>query len=486
MNASEFDPGACCPLDEVRVLDLSRLVAGNILTHVLADLGADVIKVEKPGRGDDLRNWITNGVPLWWQVYARNKRSLCLDLRQTAGCDLLLRLAETGQILVENYRPGTLEKMGLGPDVLLARNPQLVIVRVSGWGQTGPFRDKPGFGSLIEAFSGFAAMNGFADRPPVLPAFAMADAFAGLYGALAALTALRVAERGGPGQVIDLALLEPILAVLGPKAAEYRLTGATTPRMGSRCTIQAPRDVYRTRDGRYLALSTGTQAMAERLLRAIGRADLLDDPRFRTNAGPPAPPRGGREHRRGLHRRAHPGGSARLLRAGRGHGRAGLRRGRPRRRRLCRRTRDPDRPPRCACRPPADAQRRAAPLSNPGRAAPPRAAPRRAQRRDPAQPRLLGRRDRGADRDRSPGRFPYLGSGAVRDDVHLSRNAGHPGQSLVAGQQGRFQDLRQRQIESIIHGRVVAQFERPRQKVRVRIPFDRQRQIVLERDPGAV
>ena len=285
MNASEFDPGACCPLDEVRVLDLSRLVAGNILTHVLADLGADVIKVEKPGRGDDLRNWITNGVPLWWQVYARNKRSLCLDLRQAAGRDLLLRLVETGQILVENYRPGTLEKMGLGPDVLQARNPQLVIVRVSGWGQTGPFRDKPGFGSLIEAFSGFAAMNGFADRPPVLPAFAMADAFAGLYGALAALTALRVAERGGPGQVIDLALLEPILAVLGPKAAEYRLTGATTPRMGSRCTIQAPRDVYRTRDGKYLALSTGTQAMAERLFRAIGRADLLDDPRFRTNAG---------------------------------------------------------------------------------------------------------------------------------------------------------------------------------------------------------
>jgi crotonobetainyl-CoA:carnitine CoA-transferase CaiB-like acyl-CoA transferase len=284
MMAKEFRPDARGPLDAVRVLDLSRLVAGNILTHVLADLGADVIKVEKPGRGDDLRNWTTRGVPLWWQVYARNKQSLCLDLRQAAGRDLLLRLVETGKILVENYRPGTLEKIGLGPDVLLARNPKLVVVRVSGWGQTGPFRDKPGFGSLIEAFSGFAAMNGFPDRPPVLPAFAMADAFAGLYGALAALTALRVAERGGPGQVIDLALLEPILAMLGPKAAEYRLTGETTPRMGSRCTIQAPRDVFPTKDGKYLALSTGTQAMAERLFRAIGRADLLDDPRFRTNA----------------------------------------------------------------------------------------------------------------------------------------------------------------------------------------------------------
>ena len=285
MNAKQFQPEARGPLDDVRVLDLSRLVAGNILTHVLADLGVDVIKIEKPGRGDDLRNWQTNGVPLWWQVYARNKKSLCLDLRQAEGRDLLLRLVETSKILVENYRPGTLERMGLRPDVLLARNRQLVIVRVSGWGQTGPYRDKPGFGSLIEAFSGFAAMNGFADRPPVLPAFAMADAFAGLYGALAALTALRVAERGGPGQVIDLALLEPILAMLGPKAAEHRLTGETTPRMGSRCTIQAPRDVYPTKDGKYLALSTGTQAMAERLFRAIGRADLQDDPRFRTNEG---------------------------------------------------------------------------------------------------------------------------------------------------------------------------------------------------------
>jgi crotonobetainyl-CoA:carnitine CoA-transferase CaiB-like acyl-CoA transferase len=284
MNAKEFDPAAVSPLDDVWVLDLSRLVAGNILTHVLADLGAEVIKVEKPGRGDDLRNWQTRGVPLWWQVYARNKKSLCLDLRQAEGRDLLLRLVKVSKILVENYRPGTLEKMGLGPEALLARNPELVVVRVSGWGQTGPYRDKPGFGSLIEAFSGFAAMNGFADRPPVLPAFAMADAFAGLYGALAALTALRVAERGGPGQVIDLALLEPILAMLGPKAAEYRLSGETTPRMGSRCTIQAPRDVYETWDGKYVALSTGTQAMAERLMRAVGRAELLDDPRFRTNA----------------------------------------------------------------------------------------------------------------------------------------------------------------------------------------------------------
>jgi formyl-CoA transferase len=278
-----FEPQARCPLDDVRVLDLSRLVAGNIMTHVLADLGAEVIKVEKAA-GDDLRNWTTAGVPVWWQVYARNKKSMSLDLRAEAGRAVLLRLVEGAHMLVENFRPDTLERMGLGPDVLHARNPRLVVVRISGWGQSGSWRHKPGFGTLVEAFSGFAAMNGYPDRPPVVPPFAMADAFAGLYGALAALTALRVAETGGTGQVIDLSLIEPVLAMLGPKAAEYRLTGATTERMGSRCNIQALRDVYATSDGKYVALSTGTQGMAERLLRAVGRADLAADPRFRTNA----------------------------------------------------------------------------------------------------------------------------------------------------------------------------------------------------------
>ena len=279
-----FEPQARCPLDDVRVLDLSRLVAGNIMTHVLADLGAEVIKIEKFS-GDDLRNWTTAGVPVWWQVYARNKKSMSLDLRAEAGRDVLLRLVEGAKVLVENFRPGTLERMGLGPDVLHARNPKLVVVRISGWGQSGSWRHKPGFGTLVEAFSGFAAMNGYPDRPPVVPPFAMADAFAGLYGALAALTALRVVETGdGAGQVIDLSLIEPILAMLGPKAVEYRLTGETTARMGSRCNIQALRDVYATSDGKYVALSTGTQGMAERLLRAVGRADLVDDPRFRTNA----------------------------------------------------------------------------------------------------------------------------------------------------------------------------------------------------------
>jgi crotonobetainyl-CoA:carnitine CoA-transferase CaiB-like acyl-CoA transferase len=285
MRRHSFDAGAQGPLEGVRVLDLSRLVAGNITTHVLADLGAEVIKVEKPGRGDDLRNWTTAGVSTWWQVYGRNKKSLALDLRRAEGREILLRLIAGASVLVENFRPGTLEAMGLAPDVLHAGNPGLVILRISGWGQDGPWRQRPGFGTLVEAFSGFAAMNGFADREPVLPAFAMADAFAGLYGAVAALTALRAVEvEGGPGQVIDLSLIEPIIAMMGPRAADYRLTGRPTPRMGSRCTIQAPRDVYRTRDGKWVALSTGTQGMAERLFRAIGRPELNQDPRFATGA----------------------------------------------------------------------------------------------------------------------------------------------------------------------------------------------------------
>ena len=224
-------------------------------------------------------------MPIWWQVYGRNKKSVSLDLRAEAGREVLLRLVGDAKVLIENFRPGTLEKMGLSPEVLLDRNPGLVIARISGWGQSGMWQHKPGFGTLVEAFSGFAAMNGYQDRPPVLPSFAMADAFAGLYGAVSALTALRAVEvNGGRGQVIDLSLIEPILAMLGPKAAEHRLTGAPTERMGSRCNIQAPRDVYRTRDGRYVALSTGTQAMAERLLRTIGGEELLSDPRFSTNA----------------------------------------------------------------------------------------------------------------------------------------------------------------------------------------------------------
>ena len=280
-----YDAEAPAPLDGVRVLDLSRLVAGNMLTHVLADLGAEVVKVERPGHGDDLRAWTVEGHALYWKVYARNKKSVTLDLRSEAGRRALLRLAETAQVLVENFQPGTLEAWGLGPDRLHEANPGLVVARISGWGQDGPYRDRPGFGSLIEGMSGFAAMNGYADRPPVLPPLALADMVAGVWGSSSVLVALREVEvRGGAGQVVDLSLFEPLHAALGPQAAEHALTGRVPPRRGSRSGLAAPRNVYACADGGHVSLSASMQSMFERLMRAIGRPDLIDDARFATNA----------------------------------------------------------------------------------------------------------------------------------------------------------------------------------------------------------
>jgi crotonobetainyl-CoA:carnitine CoA-transferase CaiB-like acyl-CoA transferase len=279
-----YEPAARRPLEGVRVLDLSRLVAGNTLTQVLGDFGAEVIKVEPPA-GDTLRAWQTNGVPTHWKLYARNKKSLCLELRKPEARKLLLDLVPTAAILIESFRPGTLETMGLAPASLLELNPKLVIVRISGWGQDGPYRRRPGFGTLVEGMSGFASFNGFPDREPVLPPMYLADTVAGLYGAAGAMIALREVEgNGGRGQVIDLPLLDPLFAVLGPQAANYRLTGKVKPRTGSRSTNAAPRNAYRCRDGKYVGLSASTQKMAERVFRSIGRADLVDDPRYRTNA----------------------------------------------------------------------------------------------------------------------------------------------------------------------------------------------------------
>ena len=280
-----YRPQAEGPLRGVRVLDLSRLVAGNIVTHVLADFGADVIKVEAPGKGDDLRAWRVGGVSTYWKVYGRNKRSLALDYRQPAGRDLLLDLVRGADMLVENFLPGKLEKMGIGPDVLQAVNPRLVIVRVSGWGQTGPFAHKPGFGTLVEAMSGFAAMNGFPDREPVLPPLALADMVSGVFGASAAMIALREVEvRNGLGQVVDLSLFEPIHAILGPEAANLRMNGKPTLRNGSKASNTAPRNVYECSDGKFVALSASMQSMAEKLFRVMDREDLIVDPRFATNS----------------------------------------------------------------------------------------------------------------------------------------------------------------------------------------------------------
>ena len=279
-----YQPDAKGALDGVRVLDLSRLVAGNMVSLQLGDFGADVIKIEPPS-GDPLRDWRDGGKSLHWKTYARNKRSIVLDLRQDAAKDALLRLVKTADVFIENYRPGTLEEMGLGPDVLHKANPGLIVVRVSGFGQTGPYAELPGFGTLVEAMSGFAARTGFPDREPVLPPLALADMIAGLYGAFATVTALRARDHGaGRGQVIDLSLLESIFSVLGPEAAIYAQTGRVKERVGSASNTSSPRNVYRCADGHYVALSGSTQAMAKRVFETIGRADMIKDPRFATNS----------------------------------------------------------------------------------------------------------------------------------------------------------------------------------------------------------
>src|SRR5258708_4312403 len=240
-----FEPDRQGPRRGVRVLDFSRLVAGNMLSLQLADFGAEVVKVESPGRGDTLRDWREAGLSVHWKVYARNKKSITLDLKAPEAPEIVLDLAAHFDVMIESFRYRYLEKLGVGPDRLLDRNPKLVLVRVSGFGQTGPSAKRPGFGTLVEAMSGFASRNGFEDREPVLPPLAMADMIAGLYGALATVVAVRDVElNGGAGQVIDLSLLDSIFSILGPDAAIHKLTRRVRRRSGSATESQSPRNVY--------------------------------------------------------------------------------------------------------------------------------------------------------------------------------------------------------------------------------------------------
>lgn len=279
-----FDPLATGPLTGIRVLDLSRLMAGNMLSLQLADFGADVIKVEPPA-GDPLRDWKDDGHSLFWKTYGRNKRSVALNLRHGPAMDALWTMILGADVFIENFRPGTLEQMGMAPDALLARNPDLIIVRISGFGQTGPYAQLPGFGTIVEAMSGFADRTGFPDREPVLPPLALADMIAGLYGASATAMALYARQNGvARGQVIDLSLLEPMFSVLGPEAAIHHVTGKIKQRVGSASNTASPRNVYRCGDGKYLALSGSTPAVARRIFEIIGRPDMNTDPRFATNS----------------------------------------------------------------------------------------------------------------------------------------------------------------------------------------------------------
>ena len=278
-----FGMDGTVPLKGVRILDLSRLLSGNIMTHTLADLGADVIKIEPP-EGDALRDWKVKGIPVQWKVYGRNKRSIALDLKSASDQEILRKLIVGADMLVENFRPGVLDHLGFSSEVMRAINAKLVVIRISGWGQDGPYRHKPGFGTLVEAFSGFASKNGFPDGPPVLPNLGLADAVAGLYAAMSAMVALREVEvNGGAGQDVDISLLDPIFSILGADQAVYRVGGVIPTRTGNRSGTAAPRNIYPTRDGKQLALAASMQTVVERLFKAIGRPELIEDERFATN-----------------------------------------------------------------------------------------------------------------------------------------------------------------------------------------------------------
>ena len=285
MSAPGRQEGDPKPLAGFRILDISNFLAGPLCSMFLADFGADVLKVERPGQGDEVRHWGENkdGVGLYYKVVNRGKKSITLDLRTPFGVEAVKRLVADVDVVVENYRTGTLEKWGLGYDVLSAINPGLIMVRVTGWGQTGPNRLRPGFGTLAEAFAGFVHINGEPDRPPLLPGFGLADATTGLMAAYLTSVALHEKKRSGRGQIVDLAIYETLLTLLGPQVVNYDQLGLVQERSGSRLPFTAPRNTYRTRDGHYVSIAGSAQSTFERILAALEMSDLLQDERFATN-----------------------------------------------------------------------------------------------------------------------------------------------------------------------------------------------------------
>jgi crotonobetainyl-CoA:carnitine CoA-transferase CaiB-like acyl-CoA transferase len=273
------------PLTGVRVVDVSTILAGPLCAQILGDFGADVVKIEHPVAGDSMRGHgrSKDGVPLWWKEISRNKRTIGLSLSSPEGADVFLRLAATADVVVENFRPGTLERWGVGPEQLFAVNPGLVLVRITGFGQSGPYAGRPGFGTLAEAMSGFAHLTGQEDGPPTLPAFGLADSICGIAASSAVSMALLARQaNGGRGQVIDMSLLEPIMAAVGPGPTVYQQTGEVGTRHGNRSTNNAPRNTYRTKDGSWVAVSTSAQVIAERVMRLVGHPEVVDEPWFRS------------------------------------------------------------------------------------------------------------------------------------------------------------------------------------------------------------
>jgi crotonobetainyl-CoA:carnitine CoA-transferase CaiB-like acyl-CoA transferase len=276
------------PLGGLTVIDASTILAGPLCCQILGDYGADVIKIEHPVHGDSMRGHggQKDGIPLWWKEVSRNKRTIGLNLGKPEGAELLLELVKTADVIVENFRPGTLERWGIGPEQLHAANPGLVIVRLTGFGQTGPYSTRAGFGTLAEAMSGFAYLTGDPEGPPTLPAFGLADSICGIAASSAVMMALRHRDvQGGTGQVIDLNILEPIMTAVGPSPTVYQQTGVVEERHGNRSTNNAPRNTYRTRDGHWVAVSSSAQSIAERIMTLVGHPELLSEPWFASGRG---------------------------------------------------------------------------------------------------------------------------------------------------------------------------------------------------------
>ena len=275
------------PLEGVRVIDIGTLFAGPWIATYMADFGAEVIKIEHP-RGDSLRNFASqkDGVSLWWKLASRNKKSITCNISSPEGQEILRKLCESADVLVENFRPGTMERWGFSWESLHALNPRLILARTSGYGQKGPYAQRPGFGTVAEAMSGFAHITGFPDGPPTLPPFALADGISALCGTYAVMMALYHRDvHDAPGQEIDIAIYEPITMVLGPQPLEYDQLGYVQMRTGNAIPFAAPRNAYRCRDGRYVVISASAENIFKRVMRAVGREDLADDPRMITQAG---------------------------------------------------------------------------------------------------------------------------------------------------------------------------------------------------------
>jgi crotonobetainyl-CoA:carnitine CoA-transferase CaiB-like acyl-CoA transferase len=277
------------PLEGVRVVDMATLFAGPLAATILGDYGADVIKVEHPAKGDPARNHgpSKDGVPLWWTSLGRNKRTITLNVGQPEGADVLKKLLAEADVLIENFRVGTLERWGLAPETLHEINPRLVILRVTGFGQIGPYAKRPGFGTIAESMSGFASITGYPDGPPTLPPFGLADGISALTGAQAIMTALYDRDKpngSGKGQVIDLAIIEPIVTLLGMQPMVYDQLGTIQQRTGNRSVNNAPRNTYQTRDGKWVAISTSAQSIAERVMELVGHPEVITEPWFQSGS----------------------------------------------------------------------------------------------------------------------------------------------------------------------------------------------------------